>query len=291
MKQFKFGIVTPSYAPDFKKCQILCWSIDKFITSSFNHYIVVDSQDYQLFSQLKRTNRKIITKESILPWWIKRIPFFSKKNFWFSCKTLPLRGWLIQQIIKLSAAQYTNEEIIVFIDSDVGFIRPFDLQNFVNKDEVRLFKVTHKNNTSNPIEWDHSTSNLIGIPKINPANNYVGQVITWKRDNLLSLYQHIEKTTGQKWLEALCTSFHLSEYHLYGNFVDYILNDASGHYYDDSHICHQYWDDIPMSEQQLQRFFQKIPSTCISVMISAKAGMSISQDKYLSLLDLVPQNS
>jgi hypothetical protein len=287
MKQFKFAIVTPSYAPDFERCQILCWSIDKFITSSFNHYIVVDQQDYQLFSQLKETNRKIITKESILPWWIKRIPFFNKKNFWFSFKTIPLRGWLIQQIIKLSAAQYTTEEIIVFIDSDVGFIRPFDLHNFIYQDEVRLFKVTHENSSDNPIEWGRTTNNLLGIQKINHSHNYVGQIITWKRDNLLKLYQHIEKNTGQKWLEALCHSLHLSEYHLYGNFVDLILNNESGHFYDDSHICHQYWDAIPMTEQQLRSFYQKIPSTCIAVMISAKAGMSISLEKYLSLLELI----
>lgn len=290
INEYTFAIITPSYAPDFERCQILCWSIDKFISPNVNHYIVVDHRDYNLFSQLEGSRRKIITKESILPWWIKRIPFLSKKNLWLNYQGFPLRGWLVQQIIKLSAAQYTSEEILVFIDSDVGFIRPFSLYNFVKQDQVRLFKIANSTKTKDSDNWDKTTNYLLDLPNNKYFHNYVGQIITWKRSNLLKLYEHIEDTTGQEWLKALCGSLHLSEYHLYGNFVDCILKDQSGHYYDESHICHQYWDSTPMSEKQLQVFFQQIPSSCSSVMISAKASMFISQEKYFSLLDLIPKN-
>lgn len=293
MSKSKFGIVTPSYAPDFERCQTLCWSIDKFVLADVNHYIVVDRQDYHLFSQLEGTRRKIIAKESILPWWIRRLPFLNKKNLWLSYKSLPLRGWLVQQIIKLAAAQYTTEDIIVFVDSDVVFVRPFELSNFIKKEQVRLFKVTNGNveNIKDAANWDNATNHLIGLSNIDHPHNFVGQIITWRRDNLLKLYQHIADSTGQKWLEALCGSLHLSEYHLYGNFIDCILKDESGHYYDDSHICHQYWESLPMSEKQLEKFFQEIPSSCVSVMISAKADMSISLNKYQTLLNLIPDKN
>ncbi len=293
MNQSKFGIVTPSYAPDFARCQTLCWSIDKFVAPDINHYIVVDRQDYQLFSQLAGPRRKIITKESILPWWIKRVPFLNKKNLWLSYKTLPLRGWLVQQIIKLSAARYTTEETIVFVDSDVIFVRPFDLNSFVKEGQVRLFKVDNGNveNIKNAANWDRATNHLIGLSDVEHPHNYVGQIITWKRDNLLKLYQHIEDSTGKNWLTALCGSLHLSEYHLYGNFIDCILQERSGHFYDDSHICHQYWDDVSMSKEQLQAFFAEIPPTCIAVMLSAKADMTLSPEEYQNLVDLVPDRA
>lgn len=290
INEHTFAIITPSYAPDFERCKILCWSIDKFISPNVNHYIIVDRQDYQLFSQLQGTKRKIIVKESILPWWIKRMPFLNKKNFWLNYQGLPLRGWLVQQIIKLSAAQYTSEDILVFIDSDVGFVRPFELNNFVKEDQVRLFKITNSNKTKDSDNWTKNSNYLLGLSNIPHFHNYVGQIITWKRDNLLKLYEHIENATDKNWLKALCSSLHLSEYHLYGNFVDYILKDQSGHYDDQSHICHQYWNTTQMSEQQLQMFFQQIPLSCSSVMISAKADINVSQDKYISLLELVPKN-
>jgi hypothetical protein len=291
INQYTFCIITPSYALDFERCQILCWSIDKFVSPNVNHYIVVDRRDYQLFSQLAGQTRKILIKESILPWWIKQVPCLGKKNFWLNYQGFPLRGWLVQQIIKLSAANYTSEDILVFIDSDVGFVRPFNLHDFIQQDKVRLFTINNAEETKDSANWDKTTNHLLGLSQPKYFNNYVGQIITWRRDNLLRLYQHIEKSTGQKWVKALCNSLHLSEYHLYGNFVNYILKSESGHYDDDSHICHQYWDSVAMSEEQLKEFFQAAPSSCSALMISAKSDVSISQSKYLDLLDFVPKIS
>jgi hypothetical protein len=290
IKEYTFGIITPSYAPDFERCQILCQSMDKFVSPKANHYIVVDRKDYKLFSQLEGQTRKIIIKESILPWWIKQVPFLGKKNFWLNYQGFPLRGWLVQQIIKLSAANYTSEDILVFVDSDVAFIRPLNLHDFVKQDKVRLFSINNAHKMKDSANWDKTTNHLLGLLNTKYFNNYVGQIITWRRDNLLKLYQHIENSTGQKWTNVLCNSLHLSEYHLYGNFVNCVLKNESGHYYDDSHICHQYWDSVAMSEEQLEKFFQTAPSSCSALMISAKAGVSISQKKYLNLLDLVPKN-
>lgn len=286
MSKYKFGIITPSYAPDFERCQSLCWSIDKFLSPNFNHYIVVERKDYNLFSQLQKPNRKVITKESILPWWIKRFPFFEQKNLWFSLKTFPIRGWILQQIIKLAAAQYTNEDVLVFVDSDLVFIRSFNLNTFIKKDKVRLFRVTNRYKTLNDSDdWNKATSSLLGLSTTNNTHNYVGQIITWRRDNLLKLYAHLEQVSNQEYLEVLCRSFSLSEYLLYGVFVDHFLKDRSGHFYDDSRICHQYWNGEPMSEKKLNQFFKEIPESCVSVMISAKANMYIPVTKYQQLLN------
>ncbi|NET62629.1 MAG: hypothetical protein F6K47_43015, partial [Symploca sp. SIO2E6] len=251
------------------------------------HYIIVDKRDFKLFSQLQKPNTKIITKESILPWWIKRLPSWGSKNLWFSLKTIPIRGWLIQQFIKVAAAKYTSEDILVFVDSDVGFVRPFNLQDFIQGDQIRLFRVANRNNTQFSLKWNRSISRLLGLPPIDYPHVYVGQIVTWRRDNLLKLYQHLENISGKGWMETLCSSVDFSEYLIYGVFVDYVLKEQSGHYYDDQGICQGYWKNVAMSDQDLENFFVKVPDSCGAVMISAKSGISISLERYQRLLKMI----
>jgi hypothetical protein len=289
MNKLDFAIITPSYAPDFERCRLLSWSVEKFISPSVTHYIIVPESDLPLFRQLQKPNTEIITVESVLPWWIQRLPLV--KNGWLSLKTVFIRGWILQQIVKLGVAQYIDKDAFVFADSDVTFIRPLNVESFVREDQVRLFRVADQCTTQfiaeNPIYGKclQTASSLLGLPPvILPAPGYIGQVITWKRDNLFKLYQHIESISGKDWIETVCNSWYLSEYILYGVFVDQILKERSGHFYDSERICHEYWSTQTMSDDQLKNFFTELLPNDKAVMISAKAG--ISPQQYQNLVNL-----
>lgn len=272
-----FAIITPSYAPDFQRCRLLCQSIDAFIKPLVNHYIIVDHDDLFLFRQLQSPHRYILTKESLLPWWFKRLPI--AQNIWFSFKTAPVRGWLIQQIIKIAAAQQIKEEVIVFVDSDVVFIRPFDLNNFVRGDKVRLFREPLGNDIQKKIQykWHQAASRLLALPNIdNQMPDYIGQIVTWRHDHAIQLCNHLEQVGGKNWLEVLANSWHVSEYALYGIFVNRILQERSQHYFDPQIICHDYWEPISLSQQQLENFIEQIRPEHVAIMISAKAKMAPS---------------
>jgi hypothetical protein len=291
MNKLEFGIITPSYAPDFERCQLLSWSIQHFISPEITHYIIVDARDLPLFRQLKSPNTEIITVESILPWWIQRVPLI--KNGWLSLKTFFIRNWLLQQIVKLAVAQHINKDIFVFVDSDVTFIRPFNLKSFVREDKTRLFRVPNQYNREfvdkHPVfeKWRQTASNLLGLPQISlPTPGYIGNIITWRRDRLLKLYEHIEKISGRGWMKTICGSLHLSEYILYGTFVDQVLQEQSGHYYDSGRICHEYWANKSMSDQQMQEFFAGVLPEDKAVMISAKARISPERYQHLIMSNL-----
>ncbi|MEM8829276.1 MAG: DUF6492 family protein [Cyanobacteria bacterium P01_G01_bin.19] len=275
-------IITPSYAPDFERCRLLSESIAQFSTSNLNHYIIVDRRDSLLFNQLKNQHTTIINKEDILPWWIFQIPTFTKKNIWFSLKTLPVRGWLIQQLIKLAIAKYIKEEVLIFADSDVFFIRPFDFRQYISEDgEIRFFRepdVVLENNRHLP-RWYYDASDLLAIdaPQF-PVANYMGQLVFWKKKNVLKLHQYLEKIHQKRWIEVLCNQWNFSEYILYGVFVEKNLKETSGHYFDSQDLCLNYWEEEPMSESEIKQFFANVTSKHIAVMLSAKAGISI--DKY-----------
>jgi hypothetical protein len=275
---------------------LLCWSIKQFVSFPVEHYIVVDKKDLNLFQQLADSNTSILTKEEILPSWIKRIFFFGKKNIWLNLKGYKsgewlLRGWLIQQMVKLAAAQYVEQEVLIFVDSDVAFIDFFDVHTLINKDKVRLLRVEHSTDMDNEIgrKWKNSAKKLLGLPFQNSYYDfYVSQIVTWRRDNLIQLYKLIEENFEQDWLEVISGVKDLSEYVLYGIFANYVIGENSGHY--DEHlqkICWCYWDDNPMSHEKLKEFFQEARSSSHkAVMISAKSSIDLSIEQFQNYLAL-----
>ena len=277
MNNYSFAIVTPSYAPDFVRCKLLCETIDRHSILPIKHYLIVDRKDLKLFQSLQTPNREIITVESVLPRWIKKVNLI--KNGWISLKSPPLRNWIIQQIVKLSIAKYIAEDVITFVDSDVAFVRPFDMRSLVKDDRVRLFRIPNAiaADTKPLSKWHEVSHKLLELSPVNyPCPNYLGNFITWKRDNVLALHQHLEKVSGRDWVETIANSWHLSEYILYGTFVESVLQDKSQHYFDSQTICHNYWDTIPMSLIEVDNFFNELPTDCFAVMISAKSHTEIS---------------
>ena len=280
MKKFSFAVITPSYAPDFERCRLLSSSLRKFVSPSITHYIIVDRRDFLLFNQLQDANTEILTVESLLPWWIQRIPFF--KNGWFSVKTLPIRNWIIQQIAKIAVSKYIEQDVLVFVDSDTAFVRPFNFESFICGDQVRLFREPPYGVEAH-IKGHQTANQLLGISDVSfPNLGYIGNVITWRRDNVLKLYQKLESLSGKGYIETLANSWNLAEYILYGVFVDYFLKEESGHYYDSQKITHEYWHPKPLSDEQLHNFLAKIQPQHVSVMISAKADIPV--DRYEHLL-------
>jgi Family of unknown function (DUF6492) len=285
MKNNKFALITPSYPPDFERCRLLCQSVKKYIDPAINHYIIVEKRDLDLFRQLERQNTKILIVESFIPWWVRRIPLVQKS--WVSLKTIPVRNWIMQQIVKIAVAKEIDEEISVMVDSDVAFIRPFDSQHIIRDEKIRLFCDRQGNEIQRQWhdKWHKSANRLLGLPDVDPAiPDYIGHVISWKRQHVMEMCQHIEKVSGKPWMETLFNCWHLSEFVLYGIFVEKILQDKSSHYFESENLCHDYWFTESLSEEQLKQFFQGIRPEQVAIMISAKSGMSA-----LEYSDLVEQ--
>ncbi len=297
-----FGIITPSYAPDFQRCQLLAGTVSQFVKPPFQHYIIVDRCDYHLFKQLGNDRTQIITVESVLPPWIWREPLFRK--VWLSRKTPPIRNWVLQQIVKIAIAQQMREDVAIFIDSDVSFVRPFSLGQLARNHhsaaaesaadkhdyntQVRLFRDDVGNDFQRQmhLKWHQSACQLLGLPNVDPdVPDYIGNLITWKRDNVMQLCQHLEQVSGQNWIETLGRVWHFSEYVLYGIFTDRILAERSGQYADAHNFCHDYWMPENLDDAALSHWISGVNPDQVALMISAKAGIPV--DRYAPMLKAV----
>jgi hypothetical protein len=287
MRDPSFAICTISYAPDFERCALLARSIERFVTPPVTHYIVVDRVDFGLFRRLAGPRTKVLVTADFVPRWLKQLPFM--RRWWVSLKTLPVRGWILQQAVKLALSEVLSEDVLVHVDSDVVFVRPFCLGSFVRGGLVRLYRVPGDGRLASQAAWHRTALRLVGQPPSDYSGaRYIDNLIPWRRDNVLKLWKHLEQISGRPWIETILRQVHFSEYILYGVFVDRILAGQSGHYEDPISVSHSYWGQRPMSDVQLREFLAEIRPEHVAVMISGKAGMAVGQ--YEPLLASVPSS-
>lgn len=276
-----YAIVTPSYGPDFERCRLLCDSVNRHVSGDFHHYVIVDDRDRGLFRSLEGENRTVLTVESVMPWWLRRLPM--ARRWWFSFKTPPVRNWILQQLVKLSVAEFIDAEAYVFVDSDVAFIRPFAVEALSHNGLLRLFRVPGAAQLPTHFPWHQTAARLLGLPASDYfGSTYIGNLITWRRDNLVKLYRHIESVSGRPWLETICRQWYLSEYILYGIFVEHVLREDSGHHFIDIPLCHISWDYSLTNNQELKHFFEEVRSEHVAVMVSSQQRIEVS--RYEGLL-------
>ncbi|MEO1147702.1 MAG: DUF6492 family protein [Cyanobacteria bacterium J06638_22] len=280
----RFAIVTVSYAPDFERCRLLTESTERCLLGDTKHYIIVDRKDVQLFSALKSSKVELLVVEDILPWWIFRVPFFTKG--WISLRTPPIRNWILQQLVKLSVVQALQEDVVVFCDSDVTFIRPFDIASlFLHEDQVALLRVDFQ--SDDVISWTNASKQILGIEKEDvPFFNYVGNLIAWRRENVFKMYDRIEEVNGMSWIQAICKHWNISEYMLYGMMVDHVLEpENSGHFISSPELVKPAWSYPLDSQENVNQFFSTVDDTHIGVMIHSKyrAPISAYRHKFESL--------
>ena len=281
----KYAIVTPSYTPDFERCKLLCESVGRHVTGDFHHYVIVERRDFALFKSLAGPKTTVLLVESAIPWWIRRIPMVGR--FWVSLKTPPVRNWIMQQLVKLSVCDFIEADAYVCIDSDVVFVRPFDVSSLSRGDSLRLFRVEGAAQLPTHFPWHQTAARLLGLPpRAYFGSTYIGHLITWRPDTLKALHRRIESVTGRPWFEAVCTQWHLSEYILYGIFVEHVLQNETGHYYSDIPLCHISWDYKMDTDEDIAHFFSEIWPEHVAVMVSSKDYIPV--ERYRHLLDTVP---
>lgn len=196
----------------------------------------------------------------------------------------PLRNWILQQIIKISMAEHLSQDVFVYMDSDTALIRPFDLRSFEKEGKIRLFRIPGGGNIPSHYKWHRSAGHLLGIPPQDYYGaRYITQMVTWRRNVVLQLYDRIETVHGRNWMDVLMWQWNLSEYILYGVFVDQVLKEQAGHYYEEENISLEYWLPQDMSDQEIDKFLNQLSPHHVTIMVSAKAKMST--ERYASLLE------
>lgn len=250
------SILTCSFRGDLECTRTLCESLDRFV-GDVDQYMYVPTADLPLFAELRSPKRILRSQDKdLLPVWFRKLPMppnpwrrwlrLPSRNVYLTPYSLPVRGWIAQQIMKIEAAARSETEIVMHVDSDVFFVRPTTTANFLDgRGRVRFFRTPSSVDQLSHRLWQEAGNVLLGLPAGTRYNaDYVGQLVIWRRSVVRRMIAHIESRTGQNWRIALARTLHFSEYTLYGLFVEHVLGfDAAGHAPEEFSLCLTRWED------------------------------------------------
>ncbi len=289
----RYAIVTPSYAGDFERARLLCASIDRFVSGAMVHYLLVEDADMALFVPLEGPRRKVIPESRLLPAWLRphRDPLsFGRRRIWTGIGALrrgvpPLRGWHAQQLRKLAFPLSCDEDVILFADSDMIFLRPFDVASLESGGLVRLY-VKPGGITRTMAEhaaWCETAARLLGLPEpAFPHADYINHLVSWRRDNVVAMMAHIEKRSGRDWVSAIAGQRRFSEYMIYGAFAEGVLGlETAGHRPDAHQLCKVYWGGDAGGIATLRSFEEVLEPGQVAVGVQSFIGQPVAQLRAL----------
>jgi hypothetical protein len=267
-------VVTPTYAPDFGLFNDLHESVLRRFPSEVRHVIVVNDSDLALFRRFEGARCSVIGVGDVLPRSVRALP---GGKLWVNLRRPmpPLRGWIVQQLVKLAVADQVAEDVVVMADSDLVFIRPITLDTFAPGGRARLYRRDDGVDASLPrhMRWHAVARELLGLPPAPapPLPDYVSSLNIWDREVVRRALRRVEDVTGRRWLDAVGGQLHFSEWTLYGLFADE-FEQAKNVTVTAGSLCHSYWETVPLTDEAAAAFLSSVGPDDVAYMIGAKSN-------------------
>jgi hypothetical protein len=221
-----------------------------------------------LVAPLAGAKREIVGETGLLPAWLRPFPdpLRPRRRIWLSPFGPPLRGWHVQQLRRIAVAARLPEEVVLSCDSDVVFVRPFDVAALRDGAAVRFHRVPGEGHAviaefaADHRRWSRRAGELLGIAPEPPGAGagYIATGIAWRTDTVRALTQRIQAVGNRPWMRRLVASRALSECTLYGRFVDEAENRPDRHRPDGGSICRVYWAGAAMDARALAAFVAEL---------------------------------
>jgi hypothetical protein len=270
----RMAVITPSFAPDFQLCVALNRSVLDNAPNTVQHHIIVPRSDLKLFSRLAGPRTHIRCEADFLPRTFIPVPF-SNMTVNLGRPFPPVRGWILQQVIKLAAVAAAEDDVVLVVDSDVEFFRPFTAEMFVRDGKVRFYRKPNQIDKRLPrhMTWHRVARVLLGLQPVEPPfTDYIpSSLVAWDPRIVRRMLARVTATTGRPWQTAIAGQLHFSEWTLYGVFVDDMSGAPANSFASEDQLCLCYWEFSPLNLDRAADFIRGVRPTDVAVMIGAKS--------------------
>jgi hypothetical protein len=276
-------LVTPTYWRDVGLCELLCETVDRWVTGFGKHYLIVADADLPLFARFNAPRRQVVAASSLLPRWLRPLPAFLRRGsrrYWWSLRTKPVSGWHVQQLLKLAAAATLDGPRFCILDSDVAFFRRFDLLAYRRPHAVPVYaaRAAVTEDASLHAAWVGSTHRVLGLDRpAFPADDFIAHVIIWDQATVRRMLDRIEQVTGCEWMEALCRVRDFSEYMLYGYHQQSDADEACRHRVTATSPCLSYWEPRSLDEAGIRRLLLGADSQHVAFSVASLSGTPVER--------------
>src|SRR4051812_16515669 len=234
------------------------------------HHVVVPPSDARLFRHYEGPRCRVWTHRDLLPRYCVPVPHLS--GLMINCRRPwpPVRGWVVQQLMKIAATAEIDARAVLIIDSDAVLLREPKVEELYEDDRLRFFREDNAvtADMKRHVLWHGVARRLLGLPTTAcaPLPDYVSPICLWDPAVVRAMMEHIAARTGRPWLDSVAAELHVSEFVIYGVFVDEILGGASPV---DGLTCHNYYQRSPLDRERGHAFARQMPSTALGAMISS----------------------
>lgn len=229
-------IFTCSYIKDLERAAWMRRSVRRFLRTRCEHVMAVPKQDLSAFKVKlgHDPDLRLVTQDEAVASFLypdklfKAVEAIVPSQTWRFERHAGRPGWIIQQIAKLNSVRWVANGAVVYVDSDVIFTRPFGPEDFGITDGVRsLIRITPKDEASRHRDHLNRARRILGAPPGPTEHHYLSNPAVWYADWIRALQDHIAKVAGKDWQRALFEARHLSEFTIYGAFVEDVLRPKS----------------------------------------------------------------
>lgn len=267
----ELAVITPTWSPDEEIFADLHRSVLEYMPEDTIHHVIVHRADRTVFSRHEGRRCRIWTHQDFLP---KGYLHLAGTN-WLNLRRPwpPVRGWVMQQISKLAVASLVDAEIALIIDSDVVLVRPIKADRFRHEHRVRLFRdedaITE--DMDRHVTWHRVARELLGLPDgaTPPLPDYVSPLGIWEPATVRAMQARVTESTGKPWVDAFAGQLHISEFILYGVFVDEVRSVTAERPPSETAICHNSWERTPMGYEEANAFADQLGPDAVAMMISS----------------------
>lgn len=289
--------LTPTFRRDLQCFGELHKSVLRFTPEDVVHHIVVPREDVALFSRWKSSRLKIHTTNDLLPAGFVSASYLSKAlgsaPFVQNIKALnamsrgelfinlrrpwpPIRGWILQQILKLSAVGSMDADAVIMLDSDVVLINEVRPWHLIRDGAVRLYRKPNSvsSQMTNHTSWHEGARRILGIQH-SPSDqiaDYVSSFVVWDPSIVRAIQRRIELVNSTSWPSVLASELRLSEWTIYGAYVDFLGTQKDRSFASDASLCLSHWDTKALSRDDIENFVASVDSSDLAILVQSTSG-------------------
>ncbi len=276
-------VVTPSHAPDLLSFRRLHASVLRWSDPTVRHVVAVPELDVPLFRAIGGTRLEVVGYRGLLPREFLettrlarlrglprgyRVGAVNTRRPW-----PPIRGWMLQQIVKLALVSGLDDDVALLIDSDVLVIAPLVEPVFRRDDAVRLYRLPQGVGVGMPRHhrWLAESARLLGLAGPEPDSpDYIAPFNSWSPAVVRDALARVADVTGMPWSRAVGSSLDFSEFMLVGAFASVADNDDRT-FASDRSLCHSHWDPRPLDLAAARAFAETLASDDLAIHIQSNS--------------------
>lgn len=197
----------------------------------------------------------------------------------------PVRGWVVQQIVKLDIASQVDADVVLIIDSDVALIRPIGVGDFLRDGAVRFYRLPDgvTPDMSAHVAWRFVANRLLGLEEqaSESATDYVAAFVPWDPQIVRKVQQRVQELTATDWRTAIAHELHFSECFMYGIYVDRLGTSRERSFTRSETLCRSHWGTTPLDKAGAARFLESIQPDDVAIHIQSGSNTPDNVRRYI----------